>query len=1034
MSTVRKTNKDERPPRAGKRVAKAGKIAALSLGGLMAFAVIAVTAVTLWLTPSRLTSIVNREASRYLDADVRVSDLRFTIWSSFPYFYVEADSARVMSRSLNGISRAQRDSLPADADFLMSSGKLRGAVNVLSLLKGDIALRNVEVADLDLNLVALNDSLSNFNIVPPESRGSFEIPHISADTIRLSSMRPLRYYSAATSTTLTAPVKSAMLVRTDRDCYRLLLQGDVSLVSGPMEVLRNFPFALDGRLATRFHPFSLQFSDFNVGLANVNGKVKMDMSFGDNPGVDGFSYDITEFNPLDLISYFPGLQAPFLRDVKADVGVVLSARLLKPYHFAASALPDLAVDFKTSGGTLRYTFADGSIAEVKDILLDGRFTFDGENPARSDVRVNCLAVRGDGSEITASGALSNLLGNPEVDAIVKGHADLADASRMLASLRPYGLKGGFDCDTRIRFTLSEATGVALTDIKADGTASLTDFSISGKGMKGKASGLKVRFDGTADNISSEGISGLKGDVAFDMSKADLSAPDLKVAASGVHFKGSAGMAKGADLPLVEAVMSMRSFAMSQPNTAVTLDSTAIALHTMRGNKQGGKRGVGNSVLHPADEAALRRVAHTPEYLSVRLPENVRKIYGSMGFTLDAQIASGELRTPSFPVVNTFRNLSFFADNDRVALHNLGVRSQSSGMTVSGEISGLHRFLLSGLPTVVTADLNIALDTVNINQLAHAYARGLVLTKGTDASLSAPKPVTLTRSDTTAMLIPRNIVANVKASAKETVYTNLHLYDLATQVKVADGNARVDDLRIDSDFGHAFLSLAYRSQDVLDMGVDVKAGLEDIDVVRFFERFHTLLLMMPQMRNLSGMVSADADMNLHIYPDMDADVPSLTANVKVSGRGLTVHQDPFIRHITKMMMIHTSGDLHIADMDVRASVHDNLLELYPFDFEFDRYRLRMEGLNNFNGRMYYHVGVEKSPVPFPFGINIQGMFSHPEFRFGGAVYKVDKGAEVASEVMEDNSFNIIRELKYYLQEFVRKAAESDNTPDSVYLTK
>ena len=85
---------------------------------------------------------------------------------------------------------------------------------------------------------------------------------------------------------------------------------------------------------------------------------------------------------------------------------------------------------------------------------------------------------------------------------------------------------------------------------------------------------------------------------------------------------------------------------------------------------------------------------------------------------------------------------------------------------------------------------------------------------------------------------------------------------------------------------------------------------------------------------------------------------------------------------------------------------------------------MGGLNNFNGDLYYHIGVEKSPVPFPFGINIVGQFSHPKIRFGGAHWKIRKGEEITASVMELNKFNILAEGRKFLKEFLRKAAESN----------
>lgn len=58
---------------------------------------------TWWLTPERLTEIVNREASEELNADVRTANVRFTFWSTFPHLRLEMDSVSLRSRNFDSI-------------------------------------------------------------------------------------------------------------------------------------------------------------------------------------------------------------------------------------------------------------------------------------------------------------------------------------------------------------------------------------------------------------------------------------------------------------------------------------------------------------------------------------------------------------------------------------------------------------------------------------------------------------------------------------------------------------------------------------------------------------------------------------------------------------------------------------------------------------------------------------------------------------------------------------------------------------------
>lgn len=996
------------------------KVVGWSLCGLIVLVAILLTGITLWLTPNRLSQLLNREASEWLDADVKVSGVRFTLWSSFPHFRLEADSLRVTSHTLDSISPLQRDSLPAGYERLLSTGRIHGSVNLLHLLKGDITMRDLEVEYLDLNIVDLNDSLNNYNILPSDSRGSFKVPPVSTNSLRLPHMRPIRYFSALSATELIAPIDSARLKSTGKNKYHLLFGGEVSLRVDSMTILRDFPFLLSGDMALGFRPFRVSLSDFGVALAQTQGKVDLNLDLGEKAGVDGFSYSLLCSDPLALLKYFPGLQLPYLQNIKGYMGLNLSAHLTSPYKFSASTLPSIEVDFSSNQGNMTLDFGGDENLRLNNIDLDGSFLFNGKTPADSRILLKNLNFETNGTALSLSGSLTGLLGTPRIEANLDAEGSLASLARYLPAIKDYELQGDASLATRMTFALPLSGNMLIDNPRISGLLTLRRIKGHEKGLEASADSILIAFGGKAGGVGTTMIK--NGDLKVSMDARGLAVADRTARYSSPRITGSSNITidKTTGLPRLNTTLSMPLLTAKGSSTGITVRGTELDFstdpHPFKINKK-------TSIPDPADSAALARIPHTPEYLMMKLPENLRMLYARLGLKGRLRIASGKLEIPSFPVDNSFSNLNIGLSKDALEIGNIKVRSQQSAAALSGRISGLWDFITTGQATPLDACLTIAIDTVSINQLAHAYSAGLVKTKGSAEQLSAPKPATLTDADTTALLIPRNLTLHVDASAKETRYTNLHLYDLSTTLDVAEGAAHINDLKIFADFGHAYLDLFYDSSDVLNMGVNANLGLMDIDLTRFFERFHTLLLMMPQMKNLSGNISAEADLGLHMYPDMYADVPSLTSKIGVQGRNLKVHQDPFIRKITRMMLITTDDDLHIANMNVRASAHDNLLELYPFTCSFSGYEISMQGINNFNGKLYYHIGLKKSPLHIPFGINIQGMFHHPQLRFGGAGYKVEQGAKVAREVMEDNSFNIVRELKYYLREFVRKAAES-----------
>ncbi len=1052
---------------------KAGIIAAWSAGGILLLIVVLLCAATWYLTPDRLTEIINREASKTLNADVKATNVRFTVWSTFPHFCIEMDSLRVMSRALKDVPDSIRAKLPANPDYLASTSRMRGGINILKLLKGEIWLRDVEAEALDLNLVAASDSIANYNIWP-DTGDDTKIPYFTAGNLKLTKPRNLRYYSAVTNTTAGIALSGASLTRKESatNSYRLALQGKIDANVEELPILSGFPFTLGGDMDLRFDPFGIKLSEYDVKLGNTTGKVNMALEMGKEIRLNDFSYKLDNFNVMRLLDYLPKKMLPNLSSVNADIIVNATARLTTPYNFSSSTLPSAEVDFNIPDGALTYTI-DNQTLSMRHIGAAARLIFNGENPDASYLDIPGFNLEGEGVDMAVKGKVSDLLGEPTLRFLIQGEADASEASRMIATLRPYGLKGKMITDAIVDFKVSDLKNGTFENIALRGDVSLKDYALRypESGISASGNTLTLNFGGEAGELTDTSIDNSIFDLKALSDKLNIRSGKILVTVENADI--STALSDKGDLAFSNIAGSLPvDFLIKTGNIAVSIpgDTIKLGVHNLKldgkisADRNSGKARTFSAILSGksidctspdfklemsdintgldaslmshtvkspiyrnhtqwyGDSAILSSVDHSSEFLTVKLPANIRSVMEGWKTHLSLGIGSGRLSTPSFPADNTFRNFNLEASFDSIVLHSLRLRSRSSALNMNGEVGNLRQFLSAPAwaPAPLRLKLNLDIDTIQINQLAGAYARS----KG-GASLNTSLPDTVTASDTIAMLIPRNLIADINASAKQTRYMNLHLYNLSTGLDIRNGNLNVNGLRISSDFGHAALDFLYNTSDISNLGMEAKLGIMDINVVNFFKNFHTLLLMMPQMKNLSGILSAEMEAKLLIFPDMYINVPSVWADLFIHGRELKVHQDPFIRKITKKMLIRDGGDIHIAAMDVHGSVHDNLLELYPFDFEFDRYKLRMGGLNNFDGKLYYHIGIEKSPVPFPFGINIVGMFHHPEIRFGGATYKNKKGTEITSSVMEHNTINLMQELKTYLREFLRKAAESEN---------
>ena len=121
------------------------------------------------LTPERLTPIVEQYANEFLDAQVEIGRVELTFWKTFPQLKVDVDSVTIVSDNFKELDDSHRVLLPANADTLLSLTHFHGGVGVTALMAGKIEVYEVELREPMINLVQLDDSLSNFDIIPPSA-------------------------------------------------------------------------------------------------------------------------------------------------------------------------------------------------------------------------------------------------------------------------------------------------------------------------------------------------------------------------------------------------------------------------------------------------------------------------------------------------------------------------------------------------------------------------------------------------------------------------------------------------------------------------------------------------------------------------------------------------------------------------------------------------------------------------------------------------------------------------------------------------
>ncbi|MDE7159779.1 MAG: AsmA-like C-terminal region-containing protein [Muribaculaceae bacterium] len=1015
------------PQSSTRRKRRRGRVVLWCVGGLVVAVVGALTCLTLLLTPDRLSEIVRREASEYLNADVKVSNLRFTLWSTFPRLCLQADSVSVVSRSLDSIPAELRASLPENASFLGSAGAFKGGVNLLRLLSGRIRLHDVEVRNLHINLVAVNDSIANYLILPPDNTSDNGIPEVSANEIRISGPGSLSYFSVSSGLDADMLIKGMTLKERHGNGaraggYRLTASGRLSIVSGTVTLLSGFPFGLDGNVNVSYKPFDLTLSDFGINLADLRSSMNMNLNAGSSVNVDDFSYNIASFHLMRLLEYLPAAWLPDMEGVTGDMTVNVSARLLSPFNISSGTLPDFTVMVDVPDGEIGYRAAGIPPVNLRHVGLRANLVFNGAQPDSTYVDVPRFTLEGDGMSLSVEGRLTDILsGSPHVRASLVVAGDLGKVAALVPQLGDMKTKGTLSMLADMSFTMpGNSSGITDMDIALSGN--VLKPSVSTGTLRTTADSLAFRLGSQAAVASPEALR--EGVTEFGMSVEGfrLSDGNFMVTSRSLALSSSGRDSLNIKAGSAAARVMLRGVTLATPHTDLALNDLDLSCSLRKDARPAPAPDARFALAAQPDSRWLRECRHSPLWVPSPLSASLREYLTRHDVTVGLSTSGGHMKIHGYGPVFDFMPTALTLCNDSAVIHRFGFRSGGSEMKLRGRISDMRPWLLSATPQTLMASLEMDVDTLDINSLA----RALALASGEKHRKAPGKERVRTGKDSTAkgestFIIPRNILADIHISGDEVIYTNLNLTGLSSDIHAAGGNVDIPSLRLNASFGGASVGVGYHTADIEKIGLSLTGALTDIDLTRFFNKFESLPRRWPSLLNLSGRVSMDVGLDMHVFPDMEIEMASLDGAVNVSASDLVLKQNHFIHHIASMMLIHSHDPIHIADINLHATVHDNLLEVYPFTFRFNDYRLVGEGVNNFAGELDYHIGVMHSPVPIKFGIDIKGMFHHPQVRFGRAGWDSRDAMRVTGKISKSFDVNLVRNATVLGNKFMHEGA-------------
>lgn len=1030
----------------------------------IAVLVIAVISIAVWyLTPQKLTPMVNRAASEYLLADVDAKRVELTFWHTFPRLEVTVDSLAIVSRSLREIPDSIRATLPADADTLLTVNRFSGGINVGELTLSNIALYDVIIDRPRLNLVVASDSIDNFSIIPPSDTtstgGSTVIPPLSINRFAITGNFPTRFCAPSDSIDFTLMLRDSQMLGHEAPLYSLSISGDAGGNIHPV-LLSTLPFGLDGKVKwSQANPSEIGLENMKVTLGKLQAGFNAGFNFENDPLIHTLTVDIDRMRLADLLEIIPDNYKKGFEGLDTDLSMKLGLRLDKHYRPLTDSIPSVSIDVKADAERLRM----GQLYLTR-LSLDGSAVIAGDSLDASTIDIRRLKASGRSVDVDLSTTVARPLSNPRLKGRFEGNVNLGSLPASLMDKLPARMTGMLRGETDFNFAVADLTPKRFHRVILNGMLALTDFNLSTPDSTVTAYTARTVFRlGSSSRIKYQGVkidSLLTASLTVDTARisgygAMAAGRDMKIGfatrnvASTLDTSSVTPLGVTISAALLTATDDSTSTRMLLRDTAVkgaiqrfqsndkaplikALVNARTALYADRYNRALLADGHADLTLHPRVRRAANRprrstAARADSSAAVSVSANRLHVNDTTASLLRRWTASGNMKartvrifTPAFPLHTRVDSMNLDFNTDSVILHPTDLTAGKSSLRIYGTIRNI-RGALTGRRRPLDINLNASSRHLDVNELTDAALRGAAfITKVEDgtagrvaltddaASLQKSIESQTAEDDRGAFVIPGNITANVRLLADEVVYSDVILNRLTGNLSVYDGALRLDRLAARSPIGNVNFSALLSAPDASDLSFAAGMNVRRMDLNHVMRMIPNLDSIMPMLKDLEGIVNADMALTTSLDSAMNLRLNTLEMALKLSGDSLVLLDSETFATLSKWLMFKNKKRNMIDHMDVEMTVKDSRLNLYPFIFDMDRYKFGVRGGNDMGLNLDYHVSVLKSPLPFKFGINIKGTPDDMKIRVGKARIN-EKTVASSTSISDTVRVNLVKEI-------------------------
>lgn len=976
--------------------------------------------------PDNLTSIINKQAKKYLKCETEIKKVEPTLFGSFPFFGVEITDLCLREKS--------------SSDTIVYAKKCTASIDIKSFLLDDnIILKsfylengymNVEIdtnnnINLDILKVSSNDKSTDEtgNILPYENIKlnniiikNFEANFIDHSSLIKSSIENLNinlfleysenklvlnsdigldnlYVQIQDSIEIYTDIKNAKVKLSLKGSMENTLEADLNINMPEILLLMAKDTLLSKMKFSSHIPFSVNINKKKLNLKNSefnfnNHKlfIEGDLNLqNENSFSTDIKYRTTNWDLTELIALIPKAYSSSLKGVHI-VGVTQVNGSIEGLY-SNNSFPLISVDLKYNKGELKYLDNPtlSNISTSLSVLLDlneGHKSNLSIHEAEADVLGNNFII---------SGMINDFMGKPVYDIKANAKVDFSSLKSYVPQESLRSLKGFMHAKIHTKFSQYTLDNKKYHRIYLSGNVDIDNLDVNvNDTMKLNIPKLKVELKLPSHKQLNR--NNLLANINLDADLLDI------IISPGMTAQTKNLKAQLSINDIIEGVSApITSISFKLENMYARADT--ISINT--------KNSSGKFIVAPRlkNKTEVIDIEAEIKSNSISLISKDTVMFDVNNFYTKTNLQYDTLETnlisqwkPRVEMImsdarfnlggklkGSIPNTSFTLTPEKMIVKKANVILGNSDFNLTGEFSNLTKFL--DHDALLKGEFDFVSEKTDIMELMDIF-NGMGTEQASDVNGSVETSTVEEKNiaQTDPFMVPKGVDIRLNTTIKKSIINEHSIENIKGALTIKDGTLILEQVGFTSKAANMQLTAIYKSARRNHLFTSIDFHLLNIDISE-------LVSLIPYIETINPMITSfDGQGNFHLaaetYLKSDYSLKNSTIRgaAAFEGENLILMDNETFSSMANMLMFEKKTANKINKLSVEMTVFRDEIDLYPFLLKMDDYSAVISGQVNMDEQINYHVSVTDSPLPFRLGLNINGTIDNPTFKLASCKYK------------------------------------------------